>query len=197
MNAHARPPAAVVRFPPRLRVVSITVDHTHYEDAEPATARVETLLPQNPATTALSAKTTVTSSPQRMPVARSPKGVISTSALNALLSAGTIDARQHATGLAYGALRQRHNAGMVSARFRGPPVSDAVWQAGKREHAALIRAAGAERFMLDRLCLDGDAPLRCEVERVRDALERVTGQSKEGLSHAEASACLDRSAVHL
>ena len=28
--------------------------------------------------------------------------------------------------------------------------------------------------MLDRLCLDGSAPLRCEVERVREALGRVT-----------------------
>jgi hypothetical protein len=28
--------------------------------------------------------------------------------------------------------------------------------------------------MLDRLCLDGDAPLRCEVERVREALGRTS-----------------------
>ena len=38
-------------------------------------------------------------------------------------------------------------------------------------HAALIRAAGAERFALDRLCLDGDAWSRCEVRKVREALE--------------------------
>lgn len=37
----------------------------------------------------------------------------------------------------------------------------------------LLRAADAERWPLDRLCLDGDAPLRCEVERVREALRRV------------------------
>ena len=37
----------------------------------------------------------------------------------------------------------------------------------------LIRAAGAERFVLDRLVLDDDAPLSSEVERVRAALERV------------------------
>ncbi len=44
----------------------------------------------------------------------------------------------------------------------------------KHDHAALIRAAGAERFVLDRLCLDGDAPLRCEVERVGAALDRLS-----------------------
>ena len=35
-----------------------------------------------------------------------------------------------------------------------------------------MRAAGAERFMLDRLCLADDAPLECEMERVKAALER-------------------------
>ena len=30
-------------------------------------------------------------------------------------------------------------------------------------YAALLAAAGFERFMLDRLCLDGEAPLRCQV----------------------------------
>ena len=38
---------------------------------------------------------------------------------------------------------------------------------------ALLRAAGAERFVLDRLYPDGDAPLACELEQVRAALERV------------------------
>ena len=38
-------------------------------------------------------------------------------------------------------------------------MTDEVWQALKRRHAALMRAAGAERFVLDRLCLDGDATL--------------------------------------
>ena len=94
------------------------------------------------------------------------------SALDALLSAGTIDDRQHAAGLAYAALRRRYEDGIVWVRLRRSPMSDEAWQAVKRDHAALIRAAGAERFMLDRLCLDGDAPLRCEVERVREALGR-------------------------
>jgi hypothetical protein len=48
-----------------------------------------------------------------------------------------------------------------------------AWQSVKRDHACLIRAAGAERFVLDRLCLDDDAPLSSEVGRVRAALERV------------------------
>ena len=43
----------------------------------------------------------------------------------------------------------------------------------KRDHARLIRAAGAERFVLDRLCIDDDASLWSEVELVRAALERV------------------------
>ena len=52
-------------------------------------------------------------------------------------------------------------------------LSDEAWQAVKRDHARLLRATGAERFVLDRLCLDDDAPLSSEVERVRAALERV------------------------
>ena len=102
-----------------------------------------------------------------------PKWEKTTSALDALLSAGTIDAAQHAAGLAYGRLRRRYEDGIVWARLRRFPMSDETWQAVKREHAALIQAAGAERFVLDRLCLDDDAPLRCEVERVRAALDRV------------------------
>ena len=48
------------------------------------------------------------------------------------------------------------------------------------DHARLIRAAGAERFALDRLCLEDEAPLRCEVERVREALGRVAEWMGEG-----------------
>ena len=57
-------------------------------------------------------------------------------------------------------------------------MSDETWQAVKRDHARLIRAAGAERFVLDRLCLDDDAPLSSEVERVRAALVRMMGSSR-------------------
>ena len=95
-------------------------------------------------------------------------------ALDALLSAGTIDDRQHAAGLAYGRLRRRYEDGIVSVRFRRSPMSEAAWQAVKKDHAALIRAAGTERFVLDRLCLDDDAPLGCEVERVREALGQTS-----------------------
>ena len=52
-------------------------------------------------------------------------------------------------------------------------MSDDTWQAVKRDHARMIRAAGAERLVLDRFVLDDDAPLSSEVERVRAALERV------------------------
>jgi hypothetical protein len=52
-------------------------------------------------------------------------------------------------------------------------MSDEAWQAVKRDPARVIRAADAERFVLDRLCLDDDAPLSSEVGRVRAALERV------------------------
>ena len=57
-------------------------------------------------------------------------------------------------------------------------MSDEAWQAIKRDHARLIRVAGAERFVLDRLCLDNDAPLSSEVERVRAALGRVAKMSE-------------------
>ena len=33
--------------------------------------------------------------------------------------------------------------------------------------------ASAERFVLGRLCLEDEAPLACEMERVRSALERL------------------------
>ena len=50
---------------------------------------------------------------------------------------------------------------------------DEAWQAVECDHARVIRAAGAEQFVLDRLCLDDDGPLSSEVERVRAALERI------------------------
>ena len=77
MNTHVRPPANVVRFPPRLRVVSLQIE--------------------------------------------------AKSALDALLPAGTIDARQHAAGLAYGRLRRRYEDGIVWARLRRSPMSDDAW----------------------------------------------------------------------
>jgi hypothetical protein len=49
-------------------------------------------------------------------------------------------------------------------------------RARRRDHGRLLRAAGAERFALDRLYLNDDAPLSSEVERVRAALERVAGR---------------------
>ncbi|MGI3899771.1 MAG: hypothetical protein ACRYGP_17565 [Janthinobacterium lividum] len=105
-------------------------------------------------------------------------------ALGCLLEAGTIDAGQHFAALAYAALRRRYDrsgGAMRSWRDRSG-MSDEVWQAVKRDHARLIRAAGAERFVLDRLCLDDDAPMACELERVGMALERVA----EGLGAATA-----------
>ena len=143
MNAHVRPPANVVRFPPRLRVISsdgIAVGKSCASKGVGAISRPKTA---------------------------------GGFALDALLSAGTIDDRQYAAGLAYGVLRRRYEDSTVWARLRRCPMSDDAWQAVKRDHAALIRAAGAERFALDRLCLDDDAPLRCEVERVGAAFDRI------------------------
>ena len=125
MNAHVTPPANVLRFPPRLRVV--------------------------------------------------PKWEKTTSALDALLSAGTIDGRQHAAGLAYAAVRRRYEDVAASYSARRIHLTEAERDAVKRKHGALLITVGADRFVLDRLCLDGDAPLRCEVERVRAALGRVAG----------------------
>ena len=138
-------PSTVVRFPPRLRVIC--------------------------------------SSGLAVENARFPKGVRSISkpksasglALDRLLEDGTLDARQHTAALAYAALRRRYDRSggpMRSWRDRSG-LSDEAWQAVKRDHARLIRAAGAERFALDRLCLEGDAPLACEVERIKAALGRV------------------------
>ena len=104
-----------------------------------------------------------------------PKPAGGLAALDRLLEDGILDARQHAAALAYAALRRRYDRSggpMRSWRDRSG-LSDEAWQAVKRDHARLIRAAGAERFVLDRLCLDDNAPMACEVERVRAALERV------------------------
>ncbi|RYB01664.1 hypothetical protein [Lichenibacterium ramalinae] len=95
--------------------------------------------------------------------------------LDRLVENGTIDIRQHAAALAYAALRRRYerSGGPFRSWRDRSGMSDERWQATKRDHARLIRAAGAERFVLDRLCLDDDAPLPFEVERVRTALGRV------------------------
>lgn len=96
-------------------------------------------------------------------------------ALDALLSAGTIDDRQHAAGLSYADLRRRYDrSGGCRRSWRDTSgLSDEAWQALKRRHATIIAAAGPERFVLDRLCLEDDAPLACEVERVGAALGRL------------------------
>ena len=73
--------------------------------------------------------------------------------------------------------REEQSDGAVRSWRDRSDLSDEAWQAVKRAHARLLRAAGAERFVLDRLCLEDDAPLSSEVERVRAALERV------GMSH--------------
>ena len=86
-----------------------------------------------------------------------------------------LDAHQHAAALAYGALRRRYDrsGGPMRSWPDRSGLTDEVWQAVKRDHARVIRAAGAERFVLDRLVLDDDAPLSSEVERVRAALEKM------------------------
>ena len=96
-------------------------------------------------------------------------------ALDRLLEDGTLDARQHAAARAYGTLRRRYDrsGGPFRSWRDRSGLSDEAWQSVKRDHARLLRAAGAERFVLDRLCLDDDAPLSSEVERVRAALGRV------------------------
>ena len=108
-----------------------------------------------------------------------PKSFGGLTATDRLLEDGTLDARQHAAALAYAALRRRYERSGGPMRFwrDRSGLSDEAWQAVKRNHARLLRAAGAERFVLDRLCLDDNAPLSSEVERVRAALGRV------GISH--------------
>ena len=93
----------------------------------------------------------------RLPV-RSRPPLLEGTALNRLLSTGTLDARQHAAALAYAALRRRYDrAGGPLRSWRDTSgMTDEAWQALKRLHAALMGAAGAERFVLDRLCLSKD-----------------------------------------
>ena len=115
----------------------------------------------------------------RLPVRPRPRLVlvVGKTHLDRLLEDGILEAHQHAAALAYAALRRRYERSggpFRSWRDRLGLTNDA-WQAVKRDHARLIRAAGAERFVLDRLCLDDDAPLSSEVERVRAALGRVAG----------------------
>ena len=47
--------------------------------------------------------------------------------------------------------------------------------AGREAGACGPGRPSAEWFVLDRLCLENEAPLACEVERVRAALGRVAG----------------------
>ena len=96
-------------------------------------------------------------------------------ALDALLSADTIDDRQHAAAVVYRTLRRRFKSATRSYRHRpdGASMPETAFLALKRDHAALLRVVGTDRWPLDRLCLDDEAPLACEVERVRAALERV------------------------
>ncbi len=57
----------------------------------------------------------------------------------------------------------------------------------KRDRARLIQAAGAERFVLDRVCLDDDASPTSEVEQVREALERVGAHKLPALAGGDLS----------
>ena len=95
--------------------------------------------------------------------------------LDRLLADGFLDAYEHAAAVAHGALRRRcERSGGPFRSWRDPSgMSDEAWQDVKRGHARRIWAAGAHRFVLGRLCLDDDAPLSSEVERVRAALGRV------------------------
>ena len=113
----------------------------------------------------------------RLPVR--PRVVLSWPTLDRLLEDCILDVHQHAAALAYGALRRRYerSGGPFRSWRDRSGMSDETWQAVKRDHARIIRAAGAERFVLDRLCLDDDAPLSSEVDRVRAALERVAGSA--------------------
>ena len=108
-----------------------------------------------------------------------------TSALDALPD-GTLDARPHAAALAYAALRRRYDrAGGPLRSWRDTSgMTDEAWQALKRLHAALMGAAGAERFVLDRLCLSKDhGPASVGARKLwgrgacRPTIERPTARS--------------------
>lgn len=120
-----------------------------------------------------SPSSTVVRFPPRLRVA--PSGQIGHTVLDGLLSAGIVDDRQHAAAMAYRTLRQQFESATRSYRHRpgGASMPGTVFLALKRDHAALLRVVGAERWPLDRLCLDDEAPMRCEVERVMEALDRL------------------------
>ena len=52
-------------------------------------------------------------------------------------------------------------------------LSDEAWQAIKRQRATLTRMATVPRRPLERLCLEDEAPMACEVEMVVEALDRL------------------------
>ncbi len=68
------------------------------------------------------------------------------------------------------AQRAQAGAGDYGDRF-GP--SNEAWQAVNGTTPRPIRAAGAERLVLDRQCLDDEALLACEVERLVEAIDRL------------------------
>ena len=119
MNAHVTPPANVLRFPPRLRVV-------------PPTSTNEALV-------ASGIRGRKRPDDSRLALLASPK-TAGGFALDALLSAGTINARQHAAGLAYADLRRRFDASGGSRRSwkDASGLSDEAWQAVKRDHPVQI-----------------------------------------------------------
>ena len=85
-------------------------------------------------------------------VLASPKPAGGLTVFDRLLADGTLDAHQHAAALAYGALRRRYerSGGPFRSWRDRSGMSDETWQAIQRNPARLIRAAGAERFVLDR-----------------------------------------------
>ena len=119
MNAHVPPAASVLRFPPRLRVV------------QPAST--------NEALVASGIRGRKRPDDSRLALLSDPK-TGGGFALDAVLSAGTIDAHQHAEGLAYAALRRRFDASGGSRRSwkDASGLSDEAWQAVKRGHPVQI-----------------------------------------------------------
>ena len=119
MTLHVSPPANVLRFPPRLRVVQPTST--------------------NEALVASGIRGRKRPDDSRLALLAGPK-TAGGFALDALLSAGTIDARQHAAGLAYAALRRRFDASGGSRRSwkDASGLSVEAWQAVKRGHPVQI-----------------------------------------------------------
>ncbi len=95
MTLHVTPPVNVLRFPPRLRLV-------------PQTSTNEALV-------ASGIRGRKRPDDSRLALLSGPK-TAGGFALDALLSVGTINARQHAAGLAYAALRRRFDASGGSHR---------------------------------------------------------------------------------